>query len=235
MQQGALARNERSTSRRLLLSSQRALHSSARALAEHDARQKQLGFDRALLAQEQAESKAQLKAALARLDQRHLELQMSSAQHVGAPVGGFVSGVNARLGQRLQPGQTVLNLLQQQDHANVLLLLPSQAMGSVAVGQSVRLRYAGYPYQKFGSPLGRVERVSKTPVRGVDLDLPLNPQALVYPVNVRVLPATEPHAGASFEPKNVVPGMQIEADVLVRRERLWRWLLQPLLKLWARL
>ncbi|MGI9325536.1 MAG: HlyD family secretion protein [Pseudomonadales bacterium] len=229
---GAVAQTERAQYQRLLLSSERVLHGSARAIAEHDASQKQLRLDQTLLEQEHAESSAQIRAALARLEQRRIDLQMTADQRLGAPVGGIVSGLNVRPGQRLQAGQLVLHLLDKESQAGVVLLLPSEAMGSIAVGQRVRLRYAGYPYQKFGMPMGRIERISHTPIRGADLELPVNPSISVYQAQVRVLHSAKSQGKPSFALASVAPGMQVEADVWVRSDPVWRRALEPLLDLW---
>lgn len=229
---GAVARTERAQYQRLALSSERVLHGSARALVEHDASQKQLRLDQTLLEQEHAESSAQIRAALARLEQRRIDLQMAADQRLGAPVAGFVSGLNVRPGQRLQSGQLVLHLLDKETQAGVVLLLPSEAMGSIAVGQRVRLRYAGYPYQKFGMPIGRIERISRTPVSGADLELPVNPAASVYQAQVRVLHTAHSQGKPKFTLDSVAPGMQVEADVWVRSDPVWRRALEPLLELW---
>lgn len=230
--QGAIAAAERLRFQRQLLVSERLVLAAVRSLTEHDSERRQHQANRHSLEQTYAQSVADLQAASARLQQRRIDAQMSGERLVRAPVAGVVSGLHVRKGQRLQPGQQLLNLLAPGSAANVVLLLPSDAMGAVAVGQTVRVRYAGYPYAKYGMPEGRITRFSETPVRGADLEYPVNPGASLYVAQVQVTADTDAIAAERFDPAAVAPGMQLEADVLVRSDPIWRRAMEPFIRFW---
>lgn len=78
-----------------------------------------------------------------------------------APVAGLVASRLVEVGQAVQPGQPMLSLLPEGSQLRAQLLVPSAAIGFVKKGDQVLLRYKAHPYQKFGSHIGRVIRVSR--------------------------------------------------------------------------
>lgn len=212
-----------------LLAAQRSLVEHEQALAQQrsELQEAGLGHQQAL---------AQWAADKARLEQRRAARSVASAHLLTAPAAGFVSALGIQVGTRLQSSQHVLSLLREPDKdATVALLVPSTARGAVAEGQSVRLRYAGYPYEKYGMPTGRIEHISRAPVRGSELDYPLAANSWVYLARVLVPDQVSPAlASWTFEPRQVAPGMELEADIQVRNERLWQRLAAPLSRLWLR-
>jgi membrane fusion protein len=104
--------------------------------------------------------------------------------------------------------------------------------GFVHVGQRVRLRYAAYPYQKFGMGEGEVAEVSRSPyaVQELPTHLAAMLQHLgqsgdaVYRVTVRINDATVKAYG---ETHSLKPGMIAEADIVQDTRRLWEWALEP--------
>lgn len=113
-------------------------------------------------------------------------------------------------------------LLGREDSANPLvahLYAPSRTAGFIAAGQSVRIRYAAYPHQKFGMGAGKVRAVSRSPV--APQDLPSGMQAALsaaaqsnepmYRVTVELARQSVDLYGVA---KELRPGMALEADVL---------------------
>ena len=101
-------------------------------------------------------------------------------------------------------------------------------------GQAVWLRYAAYPYQKFGMARGEVAHVSPTPIAPQDLPAG-QAQALVsaaqaneplYRIDVRL----DRQAIAAYGRELPLrAGMALEADVNLEHRRIWEWLFEPLL------
>jgi membrane fusion protein len=108
--------------------------------------------------------------------------------------------------------------------------------GFVEKGQRVLLRYAAYPYQKFGMGNGEVIEVSRSPY--VVQELPTHIAATlsgiaqsgdpVYRVTVRVTDQAVQAYGHAHELK---AGMLAEADVIQDTRTLWEWVLEPVLSL----
>ena len=118
------------------------------------------------------------------------------------------------------------------------LFAPSGAVGFVEAGQAVRLRYAGYPYQKFGQYDGEVLAVSRSPLSSQEL-----PSALanlgqqlggegLYRITVKLASQSVNTYGRA---QPLSAGMQLEADVLQDTRRVIEWIFEPALSLKGKL
>lgn len=114
------------------------------------------------------------------------------------------------------------------------LYAPSRTAGFVQPGQKVWLRYAAFPYQKFGMAQGVVMAVSRSPIAPQDLP-DGQAQALVvanganepmYRITVRLLRQTINTYG---KPTPLVAGMSLDADVRQDSRKLREWLFEPAL------
>jgi membrane fusion protein len=112
------------------------------------------------------------------------------------------------------------------------IFCPSRAVGFLRVGQRVLLRYAAYPYQKFGHHQGSVLSISHSavspgelPARLAGLSSLVGTTEPVYRVTVGL--ASQGITGYG-EALPLQPGMLLEADVLLERRRLVEWMLGPL-------
>jgi membrane fusion protein len=151
---------------------------------------------------------------------------------VRAPQAGTVSTVLAEPGQSVSPASALATVVPAGATLQAQLYAPSSAVGFVQAGQTVRLRYEAFPYQKFGQQLGHVTQVSRAPLTAGEL------AALALPA-----------VGAGGEPlfritvaldalpagMQLAAGMRMQADVLLERRRLVEWLFEPLLGLRHRL
>jgi membrane fusion protein len=164
---------------------------------------------------------AELERALAGGEREIVENDARRAIAVSAPQGGTVTGLAADVGQSVQAGTVLARIVPNEANLVAELFAPSRAVGFVAVGDEVRLRYAAYPYQKFGHARGTVTSVSATTVAG-DAALGVEP-------TYRVAVALESQAIVAYGvPRRLLPGMAVEADVLGERRRLYEWVLEPL-------
>ena len=180
-----------------------------------------------------ATSLTQLDRVVAQLDQERAELQARAGVAVTAPRDGRVSALPLRAGQAVQAGQTLVTLVPT-PRLLAQLYAPSRTVGFVKPGQPVWLRYAAYPYQKFGMARGEVARVSPTPIAPQDLPAG-QAQALVsaaqaneplYRIDVRL---DREDIAAYGHDLPLRAGMALDADVTLEHRRIWEWLLEPLL------
>ncbi|XOV84262.1 MAG: HlyD family secretion protein [bacterium] len=186
-----------------------ALGGDARGLGTRIALQQQ----KSLLRQAEYAMQAQ------QLEQQLVAVQRDDFQLVKAPVSGKVDDLRVQTGERIEAGRPALTLVQQSNDAHqVLLLLPSTAAGRVTADLPVRLRFSGYPYQRFGAGAGVIRQVSSV----ADTSQPIYRawvDVQVLPDGVTTLPA----------------GMLVDADIVLQAQPLWQWLLQPMLAAWHRL
>ena len=144
--------------------------------------------------------------------------------------GGVVAALLVKTGQMVSAGQPMITILPGDAKLQAQLLIPSRAIGFIAPGNRVILRYEAFPYQKFGQQYGRVSIVSRsalTPAEHSALTgrLPPADQGPLYRVDVELDRQYVPAYGIK---ESIRPGMALQADVLIERRRLIEWLFEPL-------
>lgn len=182
---------------------------------------------------------AELRRAVSAVDQEIAASEASRSIAIVAPQPGTVTAILAEPGQQAgaQPLATLLPEFGQQGSAlEVHLFAPSRAVGFIEPRQVVRLRYAAYPYQKFGQYTGHVLQVSRTALSVGELPAQLAAPAQhgegVYRIQVRL---EADHVVVYGKPQPLVAGMHVEADVLQERRRLIEWVFEPVLGLRGKL
>jgi membrane fusion protein len=184
--------------------------------------------------QQQAEipdRRRQLDAAQARelatLGEESRSARARGEALVQAPVAGTVGSLLVSVGQPVQAGQPLLSLVPAGSQLQAHLRVPSAAVGFIAPGDAVLLRYSAFPYQRFGHQRGRVLRISRTALASADT-------AAAEPY-YRVVVALERQAiRVNGRDQPLRPGLALEADILGERRRLWQWAFDPLQALAAR-
>lgn len=175
-------------------------------------------------------AKAVSERDLAALNQEFIRMEADGELLLRAPVTGLVANRLVEAGQAVQPGQPILSLLPKGSELRAQLLVPSSAIGFVKSGDRVLLRYQAYPYQKFGAHGGTVVRISRSALTGNEKDG--DTKQSLY----RVLVSLDQQgvlAYGKMEPLR--PGMQLEADIIGERRKLYEWLLEPLYSVSGRL
>jgi membrane fusion protein len=180
------------------------------------------------------QQQAELAREMASLQQDIVGAEAARSVVVAAPQDGVVTAIAAEPGQSvgLQPLATLLPL---GSPLEAHLYAPSRAIGFIEPGQRVRVRYAAYPFQKFGQYDGEVVQVSRSALAPAELPpqlaLPAHAEAL-YRITVRL---TLPHVMAYGRAQSLAAGMQLEADVMQERRRLIEWVFEPLIALGRKL
>jgi len=140
--------------------------------------------------------------------------------------------VLAQVGQTVTPSVAMASLLPANARLQAQLFAPSSAVGFVRPKQKVQLRYQAFPYQKFGHQTGAVALVSRAPLQGAELaGLPMqaSTNAASEPLYRITVTLDQQSVAAYGQAQALVPGMQLEADVLLDRRRLIEWLFEPVL------
>lgn len=209
-----------------LVNEQQALERQATAIRRGTVQMEQTL--RELPAQRQAQE-AVTRRDRAMIRQERVEQEAGGELLVKAPVEGLLASRSIEPGQAVRAGQPLLSLLPRGSQLQAQLLVPSRAVGFVAPGDTVLLRYQAYPYQKFGHYRGRVVRVSRSAM-SPESEAARNSQA-TEPY-YRVLVALETQTVTAYgKPEPLRPGMLVEADILGESRKLYEWLLEPLYSL----
>lgn len=180
--------------------------------------------------------------SLAGLSQEQAENSARSAVTVLAQQDGVVTGLTVTQGASVSAGAALASLVPKDASLQAHLFAPSQAVGFIEAGQKVMLRYAAYPYQKFGHHGGTVAFVSKTAMNPAEAMGPLGTNGAngaggnmgsggqqnsepLYRITVQLDSASITAYGKQ---QPLSPGMSLEASVMQERRHLWEWVLEPL-------
>lgn len=185
------------------------------------------------LQRELAASQLEADKRVSELDRQLLALQQELTEAesrrvvlITAPADGVVTAIGGERGLTANPQTPLLAILPRDAQLQARLLVPSRAIGAIAVGDEVRVRYQAFPYQRYGSYAGRVIEISKTLLTPNELDGPVTASEPVYRITVG-LERQDVAAGTVSLPLQA--GMQLEADVLLARRRLIEWMFDPLM------
>lgn len=166
-----------------------------------------------------------LDQRIAQIDSQTGQTTASRGHVVRAPQAGRVAALRARSGEQVEPGTPLAIVLPEDASLIAELYLPSRAAGFVEPGQSVKLMYDAYPYQKFGAASGQVSSVAAVAQRPDEIGIKTESQELLY--RVRVAPDA-PTVHAFGRDHSLQPGMELSADVVLEDRKLVGWLLDPL-------
>lgn len=211
------------------------LHREAIRLEQRlaEVRTKLAGFD-----SKAASVISQLRRQISTIERDLVESEARRQIDVTTPRTGNVAAILVQSGQFVAAGTPLLSILPSQSQLEVHLFGSSSTIGFMHENAKVMLRYAAFPYQKFGLHPGIVTSFSRVSLRPGDIDmitlpergpsLTNDPSAGLY----RVLVRPEQNYVAAYGKKEPIrPGMAVEADVFLDRRPVYQWLLEPLYSL----
>ena len=185
---------------------------------------------------------AQLDRDLAGVE---VELTQSEARRqmlVTAPQAGVLTAVMADVGQALDTARPLATIVPDGAKLVAELYAPSRAVGFVAPGDAVLMRFAAYPYQTYGQQAGVVQNVTQSALpewqlhdgASADANPPdgpggnnANAGAPGEPMyRITVLLQT-PVRGPDGQSLTLRPGMRLDADLLQQTRRLYQWAIDP--------
>lgn len=166
-----------------------------------------------------------LARQISQIESDGIENEAKRQTFVLAPKSGVLAAVQVDLGKQVATQDVLMSLIPAGTHLMVDLYVPSKSVGFVRLGNTAKLQYQAFPYQKFGTQDGTVSRISRTAVASQELPFPAAVGDMYY--IVRVKPARE-FVLAYGKREAIQPGMQVDADVWLDTRTLLEWILEPL-------
>ena len=154
--------------------------------------------------------------------------QADVVQIISAPISGKVDMLEVDASQLVQKGARILGLVPEQFKLNARLHVPSSAIGFLAPGQGVQIKYDTFPYQKFGVQNAFIETISSK------AEVSTTPVAqLLSTANFYTVHAGLESQSIQVYDRNVPlkPGMQFTANILLEHRSLLEWFFEPLISL----
>lgn len=184
---------------------------------------------------------AQSDRTLSSLKQERMEMLSRRTVVITSPNNGRIAGLSVQVGQSVHDGQSLGTVIPT-DHGvtklQAQLYAPSKTVGFVQPGQQVYVRYAAFPYQKFGLYQGVVKSISTTPFAINELPANLAQQVAAQSGNnealYRIDVALQKQDITVFDKTIALrPGLALEGDVRQETRKLWELLFEPLLSVKA--
>ncbi len=171
---------------------------------------------------------------ISELKQRQAEIKGRRGIELRAPISGTVTAVQAREGQVANNNNVPLLAIIPKDAVmQAELFVPSRAIGFITQGQTVRIRFDAFPYQRFGIYEGQVAVISKHVLLPQELPIPFpDLKEPVYRITVNLKKQYVMAYGKQFP---LQAGMSLDADIILEKQTLFRWILDPLISLKGRI
>ena len=213
-----------------------------------EAKQEQQNIKRLLLQQQNQLSQVafniqnipqQYKLQINNLKRQQSELARQLAQvtnnhryTVTASNAGIVTGIQVVEGETLTQAKPLLHILPKGSVLVAELLLPTRSAGFIKQGNSVRLRFDAFPYQRFGFINSKITRIDRALILPNEVQLPIALQEPVYRLRATLNQQQMQAYGKAFDLKS---GMLFEADIMLEQRTLIEWLLEPIYSLKGRI
>lgn len=172
---------------------------------------------------------AELERVIASTRQELAENEAARRFTITAPASGIATAVQGDIGQFVDGSAALVSIVPQGAKLHAKLRAPSRAVGFLDVGDSVRIRYDAFPYQKFGHHEGEVTTISRAAVPaaagGAQTEQGGARAQPMYEVTVELGAQT---VRAYGEDRPLKAGMTVQADVRQETRRLYEWVLEPL-------
>ncbi|EKP0299051.1 HlyD family efflux transporter periplasmic adaptor subunit [Aeromonas veronii] len=169
---------------------------------------------------------------IASLQQEVSENDVRHSQSIRTPISGMVTGVTSQIGQFITAGTILASIIPSNAKLYAHIYISSDQLGFIKNGQSVKLRYSSYPYQKFGMGNGIVIDISSVPYAVQELPLHVantiqssNAKDVVYRV---VVALDEQFINVYGRKEALKTGMYLEADIHQDTRRIYEWVLEPI-------
>lgn len=136
---------------------------------------------------------------------------------VRAPVSGTVKGLAVNtIGNVVQPGQTLMEILPADAPLVVSLKIPPRYIGHIHTGQSVQVKCSSFDFSRYGALPGTLEFISAASFSGEGGER-------YFQGRVRLARA---HVGDDAR-NAVLPGMTVMADIITGEKTVLQYLLKP--------
>jgi membrane fusion protein len=230
-QQGFVASVEKDQQQQTILEAKQEKQNIARLLLQQENDSNQVAFNHTNIPQQYALRINNLKRQQADIQRQLAQINSNHQYTVTASNSGIVTGIQVVEGETLSTTKPLLHILPQGSELIAELLLPTRSAGFVQVGNTTRLRFDAFPYQRFGFIESKITRIDQALINPNEIQLPIALQEPVYRLRAKLNQQQMQAFGKAF---NLKSGMLFEADIMLEQRTLIEWLLEPIYSLRGR-
>lgn len=175
---------------------------------------------------------------LSDLQRRLAEMDATGTLLVSAPAEGKVESMSVTLGQMVNAGDSLAQIVPAESKGYFLILwLPNSSVPYVKPGDRINIRYDAFPYEKFGQFAGSILSVSSVPVSPQELSSYSNSPRVQQSASAE--PFYKAIIDISVDPRAralaLTTGMKAQATVFMERRPLYQWMLSPFYDIYSSL
>lgn len=225
MGRGALSEVQLRAYRAEVTAVERALAETQLRMMELERRLARTGADLERLPSQSARRVAQIEARLTELALASTRNAASRRIELRAARDAVIAETLGHVGEPVERGQRVLQLLPEGSELEAELWLPSEAVGMLEEQAPVMLRLRPFPFRSFGLQSGRVKSIAAVALGDAPSGLRASGPGLQsapprYRVRVSLAAQTVQAPDGSIRPLRA--GMQVDADVLLESRPLYQ-------------
>jgi membrane fusion protein len=234
-EKGYVSNLEKERQQQELLEAKQEKQNTARLLLQQQNQLNQVAFNITNIPQQYTLRINNLKRQQADIQRQLAQVASNYKYTITASNGGTVTGIQVVEGETLSQttaqAKPLLHILPEGSELIAELLLPTRSAGFIQVGNSTRLRFDAFPYQRFGFINSKITRIDQTLIAPNEVQLPITLQEPVYRLRAKLNQQQMQAFGKAFDLKS---GMLFEADIMLEQRTLIEWLLEPIYSLKGR-
>jgi len=232
---GYLSNLEKERQQQALLEAKQEKQNTARLLLQQQNQLNQVAFNVTNIPQQYTLRINNLKRQQADLQRQLAQVASNYKYTITASHSGIVTGIQVVEGETLSQtkaqSKPLLHVIPENSELVAELLLPTRSAGFIQVGNTSRLRFDAFPYQRFGFIESKIMRIDQTLITPNEIQLPIALQEPVYRLRAKLNQQQMQAFGKTFDLKS---GMLFEADIMLEQRTLIEWLLEPIYSLKGR-
>ena len=225
-QRGLLAKAGLEESEQRMIIAQQARAESESNLALLKATTRQLELDAAAQKVDVEQSVIIIEREISALEGRLVQSKARQESGIFAPVSGTLTYATAQNGEVVTGGAELFQVTPTNVDMQATLLAPSSAIGFVQPNDVIQIRYSAFPYREHGVFTGTILKMDNTAQLPDAINAPVRLSEPVYQIVVKV---DQNPISKSGQPLRLVPGMTLEASIIIDEKPLLFWLLDPVL------
>lgn len=137
---------------------------------------------------------------------------------VTSPVNGVIKSLDVTtLGGVVEPGKRIATIVPIDETLQVEAYVPASQIGYVAVGQPAQVKVSAYDFTRYGWLDGEVKSISPSSFQDPT-------QGMNFRVQIALAQTRLPRAASA----QIVPGMEVKADIVTGEKTVIGWLLRPI-------
>lgn len=166
----------------------------------------------------------EIEKQVGEIEMQLVNIKQQKLGELRSPTDGIITGLLVKSGQKIIINDNLLSLVPSDSQLQAILYVPTSAFGFIEKGQETRLRYHAFAYEKFGIYQGSILEVGANVIFPSETSVP----NIITKPSYRVIVKLDKNTITAYGRK--IPlraGMMLDADIILERRSLLRWVFDP--------